>query len=64
MPQQENLDRSSKIIIRSATDDDTHSIVNAFSDYLEELEDIEEQDLTFTNNNVRLFRLMLIESSI
>ena len=62
MPQQENLDRSSKIIIRSSTNDDIHSIVNAFSEYLEELEDIEEQDLTFTDNNVKLFRLMLMES--
>jgi len=60
MQSQKNV--SDSIIIRVSTEDDIHSIVNAFSDYLEELEDIEEQDLTFTNNNVKLFRLMLMES--
>ncbi len=50
------------ITIRESTIDDVQSIVNAFSDYLEEIQNIPEQELTFSNYNVRLFRLMVIES--
>lgn len=50
------------VTIRESSIDDVQSIVNAFSDYLEEIKDIPEQELTFSNYNVRLFRLMLIES--
>jgi hypothetical protein len=50
------------IVIREADLSDVSSIVNAFSDYLEEIKDNPEQELTFSNYNVRLFRMMLIES--
>jgi GNAT superfamily N-acetyltransferase len=50
------------IIIRELAEEEIPSIVNAFSAYLEEIEDIGEQELTFSEHNVKLFRLLVIES--
>jgi hypothetical protein len=55
-------DHSDNIIIRTSSNEDVSFIVNCFSSYLEQIEDIEEQELTFSDYNVKLFRLMLIES--
>ena len=56
------LSQNNSIIIRASSQEDVSFIVNCFSEYLEEIEDIEEQELTFSDYNVKLFRLMLQES--
>lgn len=53
---------NSSIIIRELQDTEVPSIVNAFSDYLEEIESISEQELTFCQTNVSLFRALVRES--
>ncbi len=50
------------IIIRELQREEISSVVNAFSDYLEEIEDIQEQELTFCQANVSLFRALVRES--
>lgn len=64
---QQNLPQSvvlgnNKITIRELQDVEVPSIVNAFSDYLEEIENIQEQELTFCQTNVSLFRALVRES--
>ena len=64
---QQNLQQSvvlgnNNIIIRELQDTEVPSIVNAFSDYLEEIENIQEQELTFCQTNVSLFRALVRES--
>jgi L-amino acid N-acyltransferase YncA len=56
------LDNLGNIIIRELQDTEVPAIVNAFSDYLEEIEDIQEQELTFCQTNVSLFRALVRES--
>lgn len=62
LPQSVSLGDFNNIIIRESTDGDVLSVVNAFSDYLEEIEHIPEQELTFSDSNVRLFRALVRES--
>lgn len=50
------------IIIRELQAEEIPSVVNAFSDYLEEIESIQEQELTFCQTNVSLFRALVRES--
>ena len=64
---QQNLPQSvvlgnNKITIRELQDVEVPAVVNAFSDYLEEIENIPEQELTFCQTNVSLFRALVRES--
>jgi L-amino acid N-acyltransferase YncA len=61
-PQQSAVLGNYNIIIRELQDTEVPSIVNAFSDYLEEIESIPEQELTFCQTNVSLFRALVRES--
>jgi L-amino acid N-acyltransferase YncA len=56
------LEGNNNITIRELQDTEVPSVVNAFSDYLEEIENIQEQELTFCQTNVSLFRALVRES--
>lgn len=53
---------NNNITIRELQDTEVPAVVNAFSDYLEEIENIQEQELTFCQTNVSLFRALVRES--
>lgn len=53
---------NNNITIRELQDTEVLAVVNAFSDFLEEIESIPEQELTFCQTNVSLFRALVRES--
>lgn len=50
------------IIYREATKDDIPSCVNAFSFILDDIQEFSQNDLTYSDYNIKLFRELLTES--